>query len=124
MLRVGMLGDVGEGLLHDAENGYFDLAGEAGGHAVDGDAYLDLVLIGELLDVAAQGRLQAEIVQDHGAQVEYEAAGVLEGAVDHALEAGKLGLGAGGVEVEEALAYLGAQYQIGHGLCRAVVYLA
>ena len=118
---MGVVGDVVEGVLDDAVDGDFDGVGQAVFDAGDGEVDFGFVLFGPLADVLAEGFFEAEVVEDHGAEVEDEAAGVLKGGADEGFEGGEFGAGAGGVHVHGAFADFGAEDEVGHGLGGAVV---
>ena len=82
------------------------------------------MLVDERLDVPAHRRHEAEVVEDHRAQLEDEAAQLLERLVHHLPERGKLGTRALRVDFEETLADLRLEHHVRHGLGRSVVHLA
>jgi len=82
------------------------------------------VLIDKGLDVAAQGRHEPEVVEDHRAQLEDEATQLLQSLVHHHPQARELLPRALRVDLVEALADLRLQDDVGHRLRGTVVHLA
>ncbi len=108
MVGAGVAQGVVQGLLGDAQDGFFLGSGQ-GLHAMAGEGHAGGVGAVEDLDLRAEGGHEAVLVEGGGAQLDDRGAqfiGGLGGQNGHLLE---FSLGAGGVAVHEAGGGLGGQ---------------
>ena len=89
-----------------------------------GNLAAELFDAAKLGQVAPQGRDEAKVVENHGPEVEDDAARLLERGADHGFEAVQLGSGLGDVAIQEAFADLGPEDDVDQGLGGAVMDLA
>src|ERR1700694_1684366 len=121
---VRMLAGVAQRFLDDPEQGGLECPRKPRLLADDAELDVDGRALAEFLHELPQRRYQAEIVERHRAEVEYETAGVVEHVAHTVLEVGQLLHHHLWVPSDQPLQDLGLQHKVGHRLCRPVVHVA